>query len=276
MHKKSLKKAFLYVGLILITFLSISPLIWIFMAAFKTRIEIFSIPPVWIPKRLIVSNFTRLFGTTASRLPFIYNSLIISFVSMAVVMLLATMAAYGFAKFRIPRSKDIQFWILSTRMMPPIAAVIPIFLLFQRFVLLDTRLGMIMMYIAFNLPFAVWMLIIFFEQLPREIEEAAMIDGCSIFGLLRWISLPLIAPGLVVVAIFTFYFCWNEFLFALVLTGNVAKTFPVSIREFKAVSQIRWGPLAAAALIYTIPVIAITFIFQKYIVTGLTFGAVKR
>lgn len=276
MHKREIKKTMIYVFLLLITFISISPLVWMFMTAFKIRREIFAMPPVWIPKPPTLNNFISIFAGDSCRTPFIYNSLIISLSTVLLTMLIATMAAYGFAKYKIPRSKDIEFWILSTRMMPPIAAVIPLFLLFRNVGLLDTRRGLILIYIAFNLPFAIWMMSIFFRQLPREIEEAAVIDGCSTFGLLRHISLPLVAPGLAVVAIFTFYFTWNELLFALVLTSRAAKTFPVSISEFRGVVNIRWGPMAAASMVHIAPVIAITFLIQKYIVAGLTLGAVKR
>jgi len=276
MRKREIKTTLLYVVLILITFLSISPLIWIFLTAFKIRREIFAIPPVWIPKLPTLNNFISIFTGGFSRTPFIYNSIIISSSTTLLAMIIATMAAYGFAKFRVPRSKDIEFWILSTRMMPPIAVVIPLFLLFRNVGLLDTKRGLIMVYIAFNLPFAVWMMSIFFRQLPREIEEAAVIDGCSTFSLLRYISLPLVAPGLAVVAIFTFYFTWNELLLALILTGRAAKTFPVSISEFRGVVNIRWGPMAASSIVHIAPVIVITFLLQKYIIAGLTLGAIKK
>jgi len=276
MLRTKTKRTLVYVTLILLTFLSISPLIWIFLTAFKIRKEIFAIPPVWIPKPPTLSHFITIFTGGFSRTPFIYNSIIISLSTTALALVIATMAAYGFAKYKVPRSKDIEFWILSTRMMPPIAVVIPLFLLFRNIGLLDTKRGLIAIYIAFNLPFAVWMMSIFFRQLPREIEEAAVIDGCSVFNLLRYISLPLVASGLAVVAIFTFYFTWNELLFALILTNRIAKTFPVSISEFRGVVNIRWGPMAASSIIHIAPVIVITFLIQKYIIAGLTLGAVKR
>lgn len=276
MRKRKTIDFLIYAVTMAITFMSISPLIWMFLTSFKTRKEIFTIPPVWLPKVPSLSNFIYLFTGGSSRIPFLINSIIIGLSSTLLTMVIATMAAYGFAQFRIPRSKNIEFWILSTRMMPPIAVVIPLFLLLLNIGLLDTKTGLTMVYIAFNLPFAVWMLTIFFRQLPREVGEAAAVDGASTFSLLWHVILPLAAPGLAVVAVFTFYFTWNELLFALILTSRTAKTFSVTVSEFRGVVNIRWGLTAAVSVIHMAPVIAITFLIQKHIIAGLTLGAVKR
>ncbi len=147
-------------------------------------------------------------------------------------MALATPAAFGFAKMKVKGSRHYEFWVLSTRMMPPIAALIPIFLIIRKLGLFDTRTGIILPYIAFNLPYAVWMMTIFFRQLPDEIDEAAMLDGGTWSTIFFKIGIPLVLPSLITIAIFVFIFSWNELLFALILTGRAAKTLPVAISEY--------------------------------------------
>jgi ABC-type glycerol-3-phosphate transport system permease component len=191
-------------------------------------------------------------------------------------MLLATPAAFGFAKMNISGSRHLEFWILSTRMMPPIAALIPIFLIIRKLGLFDTKPGIILPYIAFNLPYAVWMMTIFFRQLPPEIDEAAMLDGGTWSTIFFKIGIPLVLPSFVTIAIFVFIFSWNELLFALILTGRAAKTLPVAISEYAGGVFIRWELMAAASTLQIIPAVLVVVLLQRYIISGLTMGAVEK
>ena len=252
-----------------------SPIIWMFLASFKTTAQMFASPPVIIPPKPTLNNYRNILFGEGSRLPFIINSLIISFITTAIVMAMATPAAFSFAKMKIKGSKNLEFWILSTRMMPPIAALIPLFLIIGKLGLFDTKLGLILPYVAFNLPYAVWMMTIFFRQLPTEIDDAAMLDGCNLKDLFFKIGIPLVLPSFVTISIFVFIFSWNELLFGLMLTGHFAKTMPVAISEFSGGVFIRWELMAAASILQIIPAIFVVIFLQKYIISGLTMGAIE-
>jgi len=167
-------------------------------------------------------------------------------------------------------------WILSIRMFPPIAAIIPFFLLYKQLGLIDTRIGLIIAYTGFNLPFAVWIMRGFFDEVPRELDEAALIDGCSPIKVFVRVVLPLAAPGLVATAIFAMIFSWNEFMFALILSRSRSQTMPVGVMGFITHRGVIWGEIMAAASVIMLPMIVFTFIAQKYLIRGLTFGAVKQ
>jgi len=270
---KRLRKLLLFLLAVGITLLNITPLIWTFLSSFKTRLEIFTIPPVFIPSSLNLRNFEAIFE---KRLPYLENSIAITLASTVGVLVIAVPAAFALSVFTWKRKRDLQLWILSTRMMPPIAAAIPLYMGIKEIGLYDTRWGLIIIYIGFNLPFAVWMSTTFLSQVPREICEAALVDGCSWIQVLIRIMVPLAAGGLSTVAIFTALFSWNELLLALFLTSNNAKTFTVALTEFQGQTNIVWELMAAGATVQVIPVIILTFLTQRYIVAGLTLGAVKQ
>jgi ABC-type glycerol-3-phosphate transport system permease component len=270
---KRVRKLVLFVLAIVLTLANISPLIWTFLSGFKTRLEIFTIPPVWIPAALNMKNFETIIDR---RLPNLENSIIITLGSTAGVLLIAVPAAFAFAVFSWKRKQSVELWVLSTRMMPPIAAAIPLYLGIKEVGLHDTRWGLAFIYIGFNLPFAIWMSTTFLRQVPREIFEAALVDGCSWRQVLIRIAVPLSAGGLSTVAIFVALFCWNELLLAIFLTSSNAKTFTVVLTEFVGQTNIVWELMAAGATIQIIPIIILTFLTQRYIVTGLTMGAVKQ
>ncbi len=276
LNSSKMKNSVLWLLIFFITLFSILPIIWMVLAAFKTQRQMFAFPPVILPPKLYLGNFKTILTGSASRLPFLLNSLIVSFVTTLVVMLLATPTAYGFARMKIRGSENVEFWILSTRMMPPIAVLIPIVLIIRNIGMFDSLPGLILPYIAFNLPYAVWMLIISFKQLPIEIEEAAVIDGCGWGRIFFHIATPLILPTLMTVAMLVFIFSWNELLFALVLTGRAAKTLPVAVSEFAGGVFIRWELMAAASTLQIIPAVIVVTIFQRHIVSGLTLGAVEK
>ena len=206
---------------------------------------------------------------------YLKNSLVIAIGTTVGSLVLGMLAGYGFARFRFPGSDAVRFMVLVTRMAPRIVLVVPYYLMMQRLGLLDTYTGLVIAYISFALPFTIWLLIGFFMDVPLEIEEAAMIDGCSRVGVLLRVVLPIVAPGLVVAAIFAFLVSWNEFLFALILSGVKAKTLPVVIAGLNTDAGPLYGEMSAAAVMVMLPNIVMTVALQRYLVQGLTLGAVK-
>jgi ABC-type glycerol-3-phosphate transport system permease component len=276
MLRKSTRNRLIWVLLLVITVVSISPFVWMFLASVKTTAQMFASPPVLIPPKPTWENYKGVLLGAGSRLPFVKNSILISIATTVVVMGLAAPAAFGFARMKIKGSNHLEFWILSTRMMPPIAALIPISVIIGKLGLFDNKLGIILPYIGFNLPYAVWMMTIFFRQVPIEIEEAAMLDGCSWWKLFSKISVPLVIPSFLTISIFVFIFSWNELLFALILSGRDAKTLPVAISEYAGEVFIRWELMAASCTLQIIPAVLVVILLQKYIVSGLTMGAVRK
>lgn len=273
--RNKLSRAIIYVLAIIFVVGSIFPIVWLLLASFKDRVEIFSIPPVWFPKPKL-DNYITEFSGNNSRLPFLWNSIKVGLFSTLFTLIIGVLAAYGIARFPVPGRKHIEFWILSVRMMPPVAVIVPLYLIMRSIKMLDKSSGLIIVHVAFNLPFVIWILAGFLRNIPKDIEEAALIDGCSWLQALLRISFPLAAPGLATTSIFSFMFSWNELLAALVLTGRNAKTLPVAISEYWSNTQIRWEAMAATSMVHIVPIIIVTFLIQRYIVRGLTLGAVKE
>ena len=204
------------------------------------------------------------------------NSVIIGFGSTALCMILGTMAAYAFSRFRVPLKDDLMFFILSTRMMPPIAVAIPIFLMFRQLGLSDTHLGMILLYTAVNLSLSVWLLKGFIDEIPIEYEEAALIDGYTRFQAFRKVVLPQAATGIASTAIFCLIFAWNEYAFAVLLTSGTAQTAPPFIPTIIGVGGRDWPAVAAGATLFLLPVMVFTIVLRKHLLRGITFGAVRK
>ena len=249
------------------------PPVVLFLTSIKTELDALSFPPKWIFKPTL-DNYTEIFEFSPFA-RYLLNSFIVASLNTGVVLVLGSFAAYSLARFRFKGADDIAFWILSVRMMPPVAAIIPIYIIMRNLRLLDTPWSLVITYLTFNLPFAVWMMRSFFREIPREIEESALVDGCSIFRSFRSIALPLVAPGLAATGILTFIFSWNEFLFALILTGSKAVTLPVGITGYMKETGINWGYMTAGGALALIPVIVFTILAQKHLVKGLTMGALK-
>ncbi len=249
------------------------PLFWMLSASLKTDLLLYMKPPRWFFPPTLESYRKVLFN-----IPFglyFLNSLVVAAGTTAGAMVLGCLAAYGFSRFLFRGAETIKFLILLTRMVPRIALVIPYFLMMLHLGMLDTRLGLILAYVSFALPFTVWLLIGFFDEVPRDIEEAALVDGCSRLGAFRRVVLPLAAPGLVVTSIFAFLLAWNEFLFALILSGVRSKTLPVVIAGFNTDVGPLYNEMTAAATLVMIPTVILTLVLQRYVVRGLTLGAVK-
>lgn len=253
------------------------PVIWMFLTSFKTNDEFFAYPPVWIPRSFALTNYF-------NSLPFppdgrgglqgLRDSLIVSLATMVISVSVGTLAAYGFARYKTG-GDNLSFWVLSTRMFPAVATALPLFLIFSQFKLLDTHMALIVANTIFNLPFVIWLLIGFFEDVPIEMEEAALIDGASPFQAFYLIALPLVAPGLVATSLFSFIFAWNEFMFALLLTRREVRTLTIIVPSLVGGHEILWGEIAAVGTIAIIPGVVLALVLQRYLVRGLTMGAVK-
>jgi multiple sugar transport system permease protein len=204
------------------------------------------------------------------------NSLIIAFTSTALAIFLGVLAAYAFSRWDIPGENDWLFFILSTRMLPAVVVTIPIFLMYRALGLYDAHIGMILLYTCFNLSFAVWLLKGFIDEIPKEYEEAALVDGYSRMQAFRKIVLPQCVTGIAATAVFSLIFSWNEYAFALMLTGDKARTAPPSIPSMLGVGGIEWGSIAAGSLLFLIPVVIVTFALRNYLLRGVTFGAIRQ
>ena len=253
------------------------PIYWLVATAFKTQAEMFARPPVWWPAQLTFEHFRAiLFESSLGRMA--WNSVVVSVGSTLLALVAGTMGAYSLSRFRLPwrMNHHLSFWILSTRMFPPIVSILPLFIIFRGMNLVDTKFALILAYGVFNLPFVVWMMKGFFDEVPRELEESALVDGDTHFGAFRRIVLPLVRPGLAATAVFCLIVAWNEFLFALVLTqSDAALTLPVGIANQVTQYEIRWGAMSAAGVLAAIPLFVFALLVQKHLVRGLSYGAVK-
>jgi len=255
----------------LIILILIGPIVYMVIMSLKKPLELFSTLFVFTPTS---SNYSDLFQRIQLGEYFI-NSFIIATCTTIVTLSVGSLAAYSFARYCFAGRKVLLFGILFLRMMPPIAAILPLFLIMKGWKLTDTYPGLIWLYVALQTPFVIWMLRGFFIAIPKELEEAAMVDGCTRFQALLKIIVPLSAPGLAATGIFSFTLTWNEFLIALIFTGWNTKTIPVAIPELIGEMGIYWGQICAAGTCTLIPVFIFCYFSQKNLVRGLTFGAVK-
>lgn len=286
---------------------SMAPLLWIVLTGIKSPSDAVSYPPklLFTPT---IEGYCNLFSTRSRQtedymatlpppsgrceeiarshnlvvagpsnyLPRFVNSLVIAFGSTFCAVVLGTLAAYGFSRFKIPLADDLLFFILSTRMMPPIAVAIPIYLMYRELGLSDTKLGMILLYTAVNVSLAVWLLKGFMDEIPREYEEAAMIDGYTRLQSFRKVVLPQAATGIAATAIFCIIFAWNEYAFAVLLTSSNAQTAPPFIPIIIGEGGQDWPAVAAGTTIFLMPILVFTVLLRKHLLRGITFGAVRK
>jgi multiple sugar transport system permease protein len=243
--------------------------------SFKKYKDVIAMPPRWIFEPTLENYAEVLHEKRTPFAHYLMNSAIVGICSTLIALAVGIPAAYAFVRYRFGGKENIKFWILTTRMAPPIAVLIPYFLLFNRMRLIDSYISIIIMHITLNLALVVWMAISFVEEVPVELEEAALIDGCSRIKAFFRVTFPLMAPGIAAIAILALIFSWNDLLFALVLTGRKTATAPVVITSFISYQDVAWGKLSAASMMIMLPVIVFAFTVQKYILRGLTFGAVK-
>lgn len=266
-------RVLLYGGLGGYALISLIPPLWMFISSLKTSATIFEFPPR-LAKGWTLQNYIDVY-IQGSYLTFILNSVIIVLATVVLSVAVGAMAGYALSRFELPGREDMQFFALTTRMGPPVAFAIPIYVLFSRFNLVDTQLGMVAVYILFNLAFAIWMMKGFIDEVPEKYEEAAQLDGYSRLAVLRKIVFPLVKPGLAATAIFVFIFTWNEFFYGLILTNDAAKPYTVQLTAFQGPNQLLWGQLFAATIIPIIPPLVFAILMRKKLARGLTFGALS-
>jgi multiple sugar transport system permease protein len=262
---------YVFLGLYLLFVLA--PLYWMFVTSIKPSDDYLAVPPVWFPDEPTIVHYTAaLFAYRG--LQGLVNSLVISLFATLLSTLFGTMMAYSLARFGTG-GKHLSFWVLSQRFLPPIAVVLPIFLIYRSVGLHDTRTGLVIAYTVFTLPVTIWMMFAYFRQLPRSMEEAALVDGCTRWQAFWSVAVPLAAPGIVAAAVFAFIACWTEFFFALILTSRNAFTLPTVFRAFLGFQGAQYGEASALAIVSLVPSIMLGVLAQKHLVRGLTLGAVR-
>jgi len=261
-------------GATLIVLLYALPYIYLLLTSLKPANDVLQIPPSFFPQRLSLENYASVIGNPSIPASFL-NSLVVALASTTLSLVLAVPAAYGASFFPNRLSGWFLLFALVTRMVPSVSLGLPFFSLMRTLGLLDTQAGLILAHTTVSLPLAIWMMAAFFESVPRELEEAARVDGCSRFGAFIRVILPVVSGGIAISALFAFIASWNEFLYALLLTSQRATTAPIMISQFKTAYGLSWGPMTAIAVLYSAPVILVSIVLQKQIVGGLTFGAVK-
>lgn len=263
-------QAVLLAGIILFC---LFPFYWMVLTSLKSQIVALQTPPAWIFEVTFSNYYAVLFENEVARS--LVNSLIVAVCTTFLAILLGTPAAYALARFEFRGKKELWFWFITNRMVSPIVLALPFFLIVRNLGLLDTHLVLILIYLTFNLPIVIWICTDQFRSIPREIDEAAILEGASQWRIFRSLCLPLAAPGIAVSAIFSFIFSWNELMYALVLTRNEAKTAPAMAVSFMEGYSLPYGKIMATSTLIVVPVIIFALIASKQLVRGLTMGAVK-
>ncbi|MFL5023592.1 MAG: carbohydrate ABC transporter permease [Microvirga sp.] len=262
-------------GSALLVFVCLFPFLWMGLSSIKQLNELYTIPPQWWPDHPTLANYYKVLFE--SRIPrYFLNSVIISVGSTGLALILAVFAANGFARFRFRGQSFWQACILVGQLLPTAAIIVPLFITLKVLGLVNTYWGLILVYMIITLPLSVWMLTSYFRAIPRELDEAAVIDGASRVGILFRIILPLSLPGIVAVLVYSFITTWNEFIFALCFaTDSSVKTLPIGLAEFSTEFNTDWGAVMAASMVMTVPIALLFLVFQKFFVGGLTAGATK-
>jgi len=258
-------------GIVIILFL-LFPIFWIGLTAFKPERYVFSTEFRFAPT---LDSFRAIFQDPLDFWPLTVNSLVISTSTVLIALPLAVMAAYAFSRYTFRGQRPLLIWVLITQFLPPVVVVLPFFALFRQLQLVDTKIGLIWINLSIVLPYSIWMVKGFVDALPTEIEQASLIDGCNEFQTLRYITLPLLAPSIITAGVFSFILTWNEFLFALILTRQEARTLTIGLLSTNTATGIRWDWMSATGLIVMIPVFILSLTIRKHFVQGMTMGAVK-
>jgi len=272
--RRGLGHALTYLGLAVALGFFLGPFFWILTTSLKGNEDFFTFPPVWIPADPSLSHYMALF-TRSSGARYFANSLVISSLSMVAALAVSLPTAYSIARWRFGGGV-LSTLLLVLRMLPAIALIIPIYIMYKMLGMTNSYLGLVVVYTVLYIPFAVWLLVGFLRDFPVEIEEAAMIDGCSRLRALAQVVIPIIAPGMAVVALFAFIATWNEFLFAVVLTGIETKTMMVLVTSFTSGgTDMFYGEASASVVLGVLPAFAVAFVLQRYLVKGLALGGTK-
>ena len=264
-----------YASAALICLFSLIPILWGVSTSLKTDRDVYSMPPAWIPKPVTLANYMSVL-TNSAMLGYFLNTAIIAFGATAVSLVIGVLAAYGFSRYKFPGAGVLLGSILFTRVLPRVTLIVPFYVTLRSLKLLNTHQGLILIYLMVVMPISVWLLKGFFDNVPREIEEAATVDGCGPLGLLLRIILPISTPAIMAVGMYSFILAWNEFLFALLVsTDKTTRTISVGLAFYIDEAGIHWGPLMAASILMSIPAITIFTLSQKLLVKGLSEGSVK-
>lgn len=268
------------IGLFLAMLVICLPGLWIVLSSLRPTVEIMAKPPVWIPQEITLDAYRAMFGGAGQGgIPiwdYFRNSLIVSITSTVIALAIGMSGGYAFARFRFRGKSGAFLGLMLTRSVPGIALSLPLFIVYSRVGIIDTHFGLILTYVALNVPFTIWLIDGFFRQVPRDLAEAAQIDGCTRWQAFWQVEFPLAGPGIASAGIFSFLTCWNEYALASQLTRSVnSKTLPVGLLDYTSEFTIDWRGMCALAVIMILPALALTFAIQKHLVSGLTFGAVK-
>ncbi len=284
--KKLTGNILFYLAIAALLCVVVGPFLWMFISSISPQTELSATPPHWIPENPTLFRYSALFagaGSGWTSLPMgvekflrgLTNSLIVSFLTTVICVSTGTLAAYALARTYVPGKNKFMIAILSSHMVPVIVIIFPLYLLLHRMDLMDDLRGLVLLYTGFMLPTVIWIMHSYFQTLPRELEEAAIVDGCNRLQALIKIIIPLSGPGLVAVSAFAFLSSWNEFFMALIFTGANTKTITVTVTEFSSQFGVDYGLMATGGVIGSIPPLILAFLLQKYIVAGLTAGSVK-
>jgi multiple sugar transport system permease protein len=282
-YRKVFRKLLLFLITIPVLLFIFSPILWLFFASLSTQVELFTIPPHWIPQHPTLQNYLDIFfpSLAASTVPRTFavsllNSIKIASAVTVICIVIGSLAAYALVRIPFKFNRSIQLGILATRMIPEVSLILPLFVIASSLQLINKPIVLIITYLSFSLPYAIWMMIAFFQTVPVELEEAARLDGCTRLGILFRVVMPISVPGLVSTAMFVFLLAWDEFFYALIFTSTLAsKTVPVAIAEFVGRYSVNITGMMAGGILAALPPMILAFAFQRYIVSGMTAGAVK-
>lgn len=270
--RKRLAQGAEIVATLIVIFFVMFPLVWMILAAFKTEIDVYSTRLFFQPT---LDNFRAIFADPILLGSHTWVSALVSFVTVAITVPLGAAASYVLSRHRFRGRDSLFLAILISQFVPAVVVAIPFFNLFRTLGLIDTPVALIIVYLSFTLPYAIWMLRGFFDALPVEVEEAAFIDGCNELQTLRYVTLPLVMPGLLVAGVFAFISAWNEYFFALILTRSDSLTLPVAMQTITGPRGPMWQQVSAAGIVVMVPILVMSLFIRKYFVAGITVGAVK-
>lgn len=282
-YRKFFRKLVLFLLTIPVLLFIFFPVLWLFSASLSTQVELFTVPPHWIPEHPTFQNYLDIIfpGQAASSVPRTFGVALVNSIKIAsavtlICIVLGSLAAYALVRIPFKFNLPIQIGILGTRMIPEISLIIPLFIFASRLNLINKPIVLIITYMSFALPFAIWMMAAFFQTVPIELEDAARLDGCTRLGILFRVVMPISVPGLISTTMFVFLVAWDEFFYALIFTSTLAaKTAPVAIAEFIGRFAVNINGMMAGGILAAVPPVLLALIFQRYIVSGLTAGAVK-
>jgi len=282
-YRKFLRELVLFLLTIPVLLFIFFPVLWLFSASLSTQVELFTVPPHWIPQHPTFQNYFDIIfpGLAASSVPRTFGVALVNSIKIAsavtfICIVFGSLAAYALVRIPFKFNRAIQIGILGTRMIPEVSLVIPLFIIASTLNLINKPIVLIITYMSFALPYAIWMMAAFFQTVPIELEEAARLDGCSRLGILFRVVMPISLPGLISTTMFVFLVAWDEFFFALIFTSTLAaKTAPVAIAEFIGRFTVNINGMMAGGILAAVPPVVLALIFQRYIVSGLTAGAVK-